>query len=171
MIRVHRHPLVAMAFLALLVSLSAPSLARAQAETPLPANPHRRLSDSTLHIQGGIAAGFAIMTSQELTDLFNDRFGIGLGIHLSASVAVGVKHYAQVEIRWGDSAHTLRDNNIVTNETTEIPMDYDFTEYVGKFNVFALLAAGRENHETALCFPTTFYLNNPLSLTALQKLD
>ena len=110
----------------------------------------RIVTESGINLHAGVGCGLAIMTSDALTDLFNDEYGIGLGLHLSGSVGVGYRNYLQGEVRFGDSSHTLRDNNIVTNETTEIPMDYDFREVVLKANLLALSSGGRANPRNAL---------------------
>ena len=101
-----------------------------------------------VHIGGG--AGLALMSSDTITDLFGDQFAIGLGLHLSWSLAAGYRNLLQMEVRRGDSSHTLRDNNIVTNESVEIPMDYDFTEYVFKANLLALSSGNRAGRVSAL---------------------
>lgn len=117
-----------------------------------PASPQQRatVTESSLNLHAGLGLGLALMTSDQLTEVFDDRFGIGIGMHLSASATVGLGHYLQAEFRRGDSSHTLRDNDLVNNVTTEIPMDYDFTEVVAKLNLFALSAGGRANPAKAL---------------------
>ncbi|MCA9756870.1 MAG: hypothetical protein KDA27_13785 [Candidatus Eisenbacteria bacterium] len=100
------------------------------------------------HFGGG--AGLAFLSSDDITELFGDEFTIGLGFHLSWSVALGFRNLVQAEIRRGDSAHTLRNNNIVTNTSVEIPMDYDYTEYVAKLNLLGLSRGNIRKGETAL---------------------
>lgn len=101
-----------------------------------------------VHVGGG--TGGAIMSSDEITDLFGDGFGIGLGFHFSYSVATGFRNAAQFEVRRGDSAHTLRRNGLAGQQSIEIPMDYDFTEYVGKLNLLLLSKGNWRRGETAL---------------------
>lgn len=116
--------------------------------TPTDTLPGR--SKTGLYVHAGGGAGFGFMSSDAITDLFGDEFTIGIGLHFSASVAVGYRNLVQLEARVGDSSHTLRNNNIVTQVTTEIPMDYDFTEYVVKANLFGLTSGGRRGGQTAL---------------------
>ncbi|MEZ4651885.1 MAG: hypothetical protein R3E97_24415 [Candidatus Eisenbacteria bacterium] len=103
-----------------------------------------------LYVHFGGGAGLAFMSSDTITDLFDDQFTIGLGLHLSWSVALGFRNLAQAEIRRGDSAHTLRNNDIINNTTTEIPMDYDYTEYVAKLNLLVISKGNLSRGTTAL---------------------
>ncbi|MBK8232430.1 MAG: hypothetical protein IT349_04905 [Candidatus Eisenbacteria bacterium] len=101
-----------------------------------------------LHFGGG--AGLALMSSDAITQLFGDGFGIEIGTHLSYSFSTGFRNQVQLEYRNGDSAHTLSSNNILTQQATEIPMDYDYSEYVGKVNLLLPSAENWKRRESAL---------------------
>ncbi|MCA9759100.1 MAG: hypothetical protein KDA27_25125 [Candidatus Eisenbacteria bacterium] len=118
---------------------------------PVPPTPIEDQWNRTgLYVHFGGGAGLAFMSSDDITELFGDQFTIGLGFHLSWSVALGFRNLVQAEIRRGDSAHTLRNNNIVTNTSVEIPMDYDYTEYVAKLNLLGLSRGNLRKGETSL---------------------
>lgn len=101
-----------------------------------------------LHFGGG--AGLALMSSDAITQLFGDGFGIEIGTHLSYSFSTGFRNQVQLEYRNGDSAHTLSSNNILTQQATEIPMDYDYAEWVAKVNLLLPSASNWRGRENAL---------------------
>ncbi len=118
------------------VLATTPSVLRAQ-DGELPAETSDSNQLPSVYIQVGADVGVGLLLSPEIKGLLNDDFGLGLGFHKAAVAVIGYQHYAQVEFRYGDSGHTMNNNQFVKGDlqtVEQIPMDYDYTEFVAKVN-------------------------------------
>ncbi len=88
------------------------------------------------HLFGG--AGFSFMSSDDITSLLEDDFGIGIGLpSWSYGIRCGFRHIAQIEYNFGKSHHNFNNNSIIKSiPSTVIKMDYDTKELQFKVNPF-----------------------------------
>lgn len=84
----------------------------------------------SIHVGAGIGAGLG---QTEITDvLLGGEFGVGLSAEVMLVGGVGLRDILEVELRVVDAAYLFRDNDIVNDVTTEIAMDFDSKEVLGK---------------------------------------
>ncbi|MDH3207148.1 MAG: hypothetical protein OEO79_11085 [Gemmatimonadota bacterium] len=103
----------------------------AQVEPALPSGADSRPGLSA-HVGAGFGAGLGW---SEVTDLLlGGEFAVGLSPEVWLLGSVGFRDVLEIEARVVDAEYLFRDNNIVTNETTEIPMDFDAKELVVKLS-------------------------------------
>ncbi len=88
------------------------------------------------HLFGG--AGLSFMSSDDITSLLVDDFGIGIGLpSWSYGIRCGFRHIAQIEYNFGKSHHDFNNNSIIKSiPSTVIKMDYDTKEMQFKINPF-----------------------------------
>ncbi|MFN8546983.1 MAG: hypothetical protein U0527_03185 [Candidatus Eisenbacteria bacterium] len=130
-----------------------------------PAVPPRARTGIYLHVGGG--SGMGVMTSDGITSLFGDGIGIGVGFHFSYSFTGGFRNIAQVELRRGDSSHDIHGAGVFgQTPAVQIPMDYDFAEYVAKLNLLSVSPANLRGRTSAL-----FVLAGTADVSYLDKQD
>ncbi len=122
---------------------------------------------SGLYFHFGGGSGMAILSSDGITSLFGDGVALGLGFDFSYSITCGYRNLAQLELRRGDSSHTIRRSGMFGQQPAiEIPMDYDFSEYVAKLNLLSIAQRNLARGEAAL-----FVVAGTADISYLDKQD